>query len=36
LCGQNAMTPHPNLSEADAQEMVRYIFTLKNSSDTTK
>jgi cytochrome c len=36
LWGQNAMTPHPNLSEADAQEMVRYIFTLKNSSDTTK
>jgi len=36
LWGQNAMTPHPNLSEPQAQEMVRYILSLKNSSDTTK
>lgn len=27
--GDIAMTPHPNLSEADAQEMVRYILSLK-------
>lgn len=36
LWGKNVMTPHPNLSQPDAQQMVRYIFTLKNSSDTTK
>ncbi len=36
LWGQNAMTPHPNLPEPQAQEMVRYILSLRNSSDTTK
>ena len=34
LWGQNAMTPHPNLSEQQAQQMVRYILSLKNSSAT--
>lgn len=27
--GDIAMTPHPNISEADAQEMTRYILSLK-------
>ena len=36
LWGQAVMTPHPTLSEPEAQEMVRYIFTLKTASDTTK
>ncbi|MBC6610985.1 c-type cytochrome [Hymenobacter sp. BT507] len=27
--GQIAMTPHPNLSEKDAEAMVRYILSLK-------
>ncbi|UPL47743.1 c-type cytochrome [Hymenobacter sublimis] len=27
--GDIAMTPHPGLSKADAEEMVRYILTLK-------
>lgn len=28
--GNIPMTPHPDLSEADAQEMVKYILSLKN------
>jgi len=28
--GNIAMTPHPDLPEADAKEMVRYILSLKN------
>ena len=32
LWGQNAMTPHPTLTEAQAQEMVRYILSLRNTS----
>ncbi|MFD1630495.1 c-type cytochrome [Pseudopedobacter beijingensis] len=27
--GEVPMTPHPQLSEADAKEMIKYIFTLK-------
>lgn len=29
--GQVMMTPHPNLSEADAEQIVKYILLLKNS-----
>ncbi len=36
LWGQNAMTPHPNLPRPQAQEMVRYILTLRDSSATIK
>jgi cytochrome c len=36
LWGQNAMTPHPNLPEPQAQEMARYILSLRNTSGTTK
>ena len=36
LWGQVAMTPHPTLTEPQAQEMARYILSLRNSSDTTK
>ena len=36
LWGQNAMTPHPTLTEPQAQEMARYILSLRNTSDTTK
>jgi cytochrome c len=36
LWGQNAMTPHPNIPEPEAQAMVRYILSLRNTSDTTK
>jgi cytochrome c len=28
--GEIAMTPHPDLPDADAQEMVKYILSLKN------
>jgi cytochrome c len=28
--GQVPMTPHPDLAEADAKEMVKYILSLKN------
>ena len=28
--GNIPMTPHPDLSDADAQEMVKYILSLKN------
>ena len=28
--GDVAMTPHPDLSEADAEQMVKYILLLKN------
>ena len=36
LWGQNAMTPHPTLSQPQAQEMARYILSLRNPSDATK
>lgn len=36
LWGQVAMTPHPTLTEPQAQEMARYILSLRNPSDTTK
>ena len=37
LWGDVAMTPHPNLPEKQAQEMARYILSLRAlSSDTTK
>jgi cytochrome c len=36
LWGSAAMTPHPNLPEAQAQEMARYILELRNAADTTK
>jgi len=36
LWGDAAMTPHPNLSEPQAQAMAKYILSLRNSSDTTK
>ncbi|MGH2646716.1 MAG: c-type cytochrome [Ginsengibacter sp.] len=29
--GEVMMTPHPELSEADAEQMVKYILLLKNS-----
>lgn len=29
--GQVPMTPHPQLSEADAEQMVKYIMLLKNN-----
>jgi len=32
LWGQAAMTSHPNLSETQAREMVRYILSLKDSA----
>ena len=32
LWGQNAMTPHPNLPRPQAEEMVRYILSLRDSS----
>jgi len=28
--GEIPMTPHPNLSEADAKEMVKYVLSLRN------
>ena len=36
LWGQNAMTPHPNIPEPEAQSMASYILSLRNTSDTTK
>lgn len=36
LWGQNMMTPHPNLSEPLAREMVRYILSLRDTSGITK
>lgn len=36
LWGQTAMTPHPTLTEPQAQEMAHYILSLRNASDTTK
>ena len=33
IWGEKAMTPHPNLSQADAKEMVRYILSLDTSGD---
>lgn len=29
--GDVAMTPHPNVSQADAEQMVKYILLLKNN-----
>ncbi|MEY3435840.1 MAG: hypothetical protein RL335_296, partial [Bacteroidota bacterium] len=28
--GEIPMTPHPNVSQADAEEMVKYILSMKN------
>jgi cytochrome c len=36
LWGHNVMTPHPTVSEPQAQAMARYILSLRNTSDTTK
>ncbi len=36
LWGNNKMTPHPNLSQADAREMAKYVLSLRNPSDSTK
>jgi cytochrome c len=36
LWGQNAMTPHSNLAEPKAEEMVKYILSLRNQPDTIK
>ncbi len=36
LWGQNAMTPHPALSEADAEQMVHYILSLRDSTTVLK
>lgn len=36
LWGQNAMTPHPNLAEPQAQQMAKYILSLRDPSDTAK
>lgn len=36
LWGQNAMTPHSALREQDAEEMVRYILLLRDSTGTLK
>ncbi|HEX5151761.1 MAG TPA: c-type cytochrome [Parafilimonas sp.] len=36
LWGDPVMTPHPNVSEIQAQEMARYILSLRNASDTAK
>jgi cytochrome c len=32
LWGQVPMTPHPNLSQQNAEEMVRYILSLRNAA----
>lgn len=34
LWGQNAMTPHPHLSEQQAEAMAQYILSLRDSSAT--
>ncbi|PZP49000.1 MAG: cytochrome c class I [Pseudopedobacter saltans] len=31
--GQSPMTPHPTLSKADAEQMVKYILLLKNQGE---
>jgi cytochrome c len=36
LWGQNEMTPHRNLTHAQAQTMVRYILSLRDSSSVSK
>jgi cytochrome c len=36
LWGHVAMTPHPNLPEPQAEEMVRYILSLRDTSGTAK
>jgi len=36
LWGQNAMTPHLSLGESRAEEMVKYILSLRNQPDTIK
>jgi cytochrome c len=28
--GEVPMAPHPNISQADAEQMVKYVFLLKN------
>lgn len=34
LWGQNAMTPHANLSVPQAQQMVKYILSLRDTTNT--
>jgi len=34
LWGQNAMTPHPQLTQQEAEKMVAYILTLRDSTAT--
>ena len=36
LWGEKEMTPHPALTEPQAQQMTRYILSLRSSSDTIK
>lgn len=36
LWGNAVMTPHPTLARPQAQEMVRYILSLRNTADTAK
>jgi cytochrome c len=36
LWGQNAMTPHPALSETAAERMAQYILSLRDSTGTSK
>lgn len=33
LWGQNAMTPHPNVTEPQAQSMVKYILSLRDTTN---
>lgn len=35
LWSNNKMTPHPNLSQQQAQAMAKYILSLRNAPDTT-
>lgn len=35
LWGQNEMKPHPNVTEPQAQEMARYILSLRTQGDTS-
>jgi cytochrome c len=35
IWGASAMTPHPNLTEAEIKEMLDYIFTLKPKKNLT-
>jgi cytochrome c len=36
LWGQTVMTPHTTITELQAQEMARYILSLRNRADTIK